>query len=347
MTAEYPSEIPSFVQPIRRQSNAVPPTEVDQIVKLQEEVTAIATDLVGHAWLDESGDTSTGTLRFELENVNVPVIESRVDGETEDRFVVAANGNMLWTDGENGPDASLERSLNGGGLTVTGTLRFEPDNADPAIVVDQSDVPNGPVLLLPYQFAPYGLGDEAFRLENPGGGIVYLTFFKGSGRESEIRAEYEDPGYLFINGPRINLYLSDPAYPAADVSVGIYGNGLELVSSEGVTVTGDTTIDGELKALTPITSDNGTTRNLALADAGELITFTSGSAVTVNLPASGTVNFPVGTTICLARMGTGTVTVDPAVGVTLNGGTANVAMGAQYTKWQLVQLATNTWLFAP
>lgn len=286
-------------------------------------------------WLDEAGDTSTGTLRFELENVNVPVIESRVDGETEDRFVVAANGAMLWTDGENGPDASLERSLNGGGLTVTDELEAG------RLRVDASDPLDGLVLLVPCDYLLSG-GDEAFRID--GGGITYLTFFKGSSRQSEIRAEYEDPGYLYLSGPRVTLYQTDPAYPAADVGVDINGGGLALYSTEGVSITGDTTIDGELKALTPITSDSGTTRNLALADAGELITFTSGSAVTVNLPASGSVNYPVGTTITLARMGAGTVTVDPAVGVTLNGGTANVALGERYSVAQLVKLAADEWL---
>ncbi len=89
-----------------------------------------------------------------------------------------------------------------------------------------------------------------------------------------------------------------------------------------------------------IITDATTARTLALTDAGQLINFTSASAVTVTIPAYATVAFPIGTVIALRQGGAGTVTVAAASGVTLNDSAATADQAKQIA---LVCVAQNEW----
>lgn len=68
---------------------------------------------------------------------------------------------------------------------------------------------------------------------------------------------------------------------------------------------------------------------------------TSGSAVTVTVPANATLPFPIGTWIMVEQNGSGAVTLSPATGVTLNG---TLSTAAQYQLLTLRKTGTDRWL---
>ncbi len=94
----------------------------------------------------------------------------------------------------------------------------------------------------------------------------------------------------------------------------------------------------------PFNAQVGTTYTLALTDAGDVVTLTNGSAITVTVPLNSSVAFPIGTQITLAQMGAGQVTVAGAAGVTVYSADSFLKLRAQYSSGTLIKTATNTWL---
>jgi len=77
-----------------------------------------------------------------------------------------------------------------------------------------------------------------------------------------------------------------------------------------------TTVNGTLNALR---QENVTTasKTLAIDDRDKVVACTNSSAITITVPADGGTNFPIGSVIYIARIGTGAVTLAAAAGVTL------------------------------
>jgi hypothetical protein len=102
---------------------------------------------------------------------------------------------------------------------------------------------------------------------------------------------------------------------------------------------------GTTNALAPLTvnTQSGTSYTLALADTGAIVRCTSGSAVTVTVPANSTAAFAVGTSIEIRQSGAGQVTLSPAGGVTLNSESSMRKTAAQHRSVSLVKVATDMW----
>jgi len=90
-------------------------------------------------------------------------------------------------------------------------------------------------------------------------------------------------------------------------------------------------------------AQTGTTYTLVLSDAQKVLTFSNASAITVTIPPNSSVAFPTNTQIDTVSKGAGVVTLDPGPGVTLNGGTASITLGDQYTGNTLFKDDTDTW----
>lgn len=82
---------------------------------------------------------------------------------------------------------------------------------------------------------------------------------------------------------------------------------------------------------------------LAIADSGKLITVASGSQVTITIPAGGSVAFPVGTHIDIARIGVGAVVIAGASGVTVNGA-LGLKLRDRYSAATLIEVAADSWI---
>ena len=91
-----------------------------------------------------------------------------------------------------------------------------------------------------------------------------------------------------------------------------------------------------------ITVYTGTTQTFVSGDANTLCIFTSGSAVTATIPASGTTNFAVGTRIDVIQEGAGKVTFNGGTPSILSQG-SNKSIGAQYVGITLIKRAQDQW----
>jgi hypothetical protein len=82
---------------------------------------------------------------------------------------------------------------------------------------------------------------------------------------------------------------------------------------------------------------------LVLADRDKMVEISSGSAITLTVPADATVAFPTGTRIEILQTGTGQITVAGAGSVAVNG-TPGLRLRAQWSSAMLIKRAANTWV---
>ena len=97
-------------------------------------------------------------------------------------------------------------------------------------------------------------------------------------------------------------------------------------------------------AFAVINAQTGTTYTLVLTDVAKIVTLTNAAAITLTVPPESSVAWPTGTTIVLAQLGAGTVTVAAGAGVTINSAGSALDIGEQYGVATLVKTGTNTWL---
>ena len=112
-----------------------------------------------------------------------------------------------------------------------------------------------------------------------------------------------------------------------------------------LSATGNTTLDGTAiaKQGMPIVTEAGTTKTFALTDIGAYVRTTSGSAVTITVPANSSVAFPTGTEIVVFQAGAGQVTFTAAGGVTINSKDSNLKITGQYSSATLKKIGTDEW----
>jgi hypothetical protein len=94
----------------------------------------------------------------------------------------------------------------------------------------------------------------------------------------------------------------------------------------------------------PFNAQTGTTYTLGATDAGDVVTLTNSSPITVTVPTNASIAFPIGTQITLAQMGAGKVTVVGASGVSVYSADSFLSLRTQYSSGTLIKTATNTWL---
>lgn len=87
-------------------------------------------------------------------------------------------------------------------------------------------------------------------------------------------------------------------------------------------------------------------RTLQLSDAGKMLIVDSSSAVTLTVPAGGSVAFPAGTEIEILRKGSGTVTLAAATGVSILSVGNSKKLGDQYSTAGLKLIGSDLWILA-
>lgn len=83
---------------------------------------------------------------------------------------------------------------------------------------------------------------------------------------------------------------------------------------------------------------------LALSDEGRAVEVTASGATTVTVPSNSSVAFAVGTVIEIAQIGTGSVSIAPGSGVTIQSAGGALTTRAQFSAVSLRKRSTNTWL---
>lgn len=96
---------------------------------------------------------------------------------------------------------------------------------------------------------------------------------------------------------------------------------------------------GDAQTLTTIIADY----TLGAADAGKLVIVNSSTATVVTLPTNSAAAIAVGTHVDIARIGAGSVTINPDTGVTLRSTPGN-KLREQYSTGTIIKIGTDTWL---
>lgn len=181
------------------------------------------------------------------------------------------------------------------------------------------------------------------------------TFDGSVGFTAGITANTADINGGTIDGAVINDSSIGGTTAAAGVFTTLEATSLDSTPIGGTTpaagtfttlaATGDTTLDGTAiaKQGMPIVTEAGTTKTFALTDIGSYVRTTSGSAVTITVPANSSVAFPTGTEIVVFQAGAGQVTFSAAGGVTINSKDSNLKITGQYSSATLKKIGTDEW----
>ena len=94
----------------------------------------------------------------------------------------------------------------------------------------------------------------------------------------------------------------------------------------------------------PLNTQTGTTYTLVAGDAGQLVTLSNASAITLTVPTNASIPFAIGTQITITQANSGQVTVAGAVGVTINAADSFLKLRTQWSAATLIKIDTNSWI---
>jgi hypothetical protein len=94
----------------------------------------------------------------------------------------------------------------------------------------------------------------------------------------------------------------------------------------------------------PLNTQTGTTYTLAATDAGQLITLSNASAITLTVPTNAVIPFAIGTQITITQANSGQVTIAGDVGVTVSASDSATKLRTQWSAATLIKTGTNSWI---
>lgn len=94
----------------------------------------------------------------------------------------------------------------------------------------------------------------------------------------------------------------------------------------------------------PQTTVTASTYTLPILDRGKLVSFSNSGNTVVTIPLESLINFDIGTEIFLLNVGTGTVTIQGASGVSLNAEGGLTSLSTQWSGAILIKRAANSWV---
>lgn len=110
---------------------------------------------------------------------------------------------------------------------------------------------------------------------------------------------------------------------------------------------GATGATGATPSLTQsINAQTGTAYTLVAGDAQKLVTLSNAAAITLTVPQDSDATLPVGTSVDLAQIGAGQVTVVAGTGATLTSPGPTDKTRAQHSKLKVQKITANTWILS-
>jgi hypothetical protein len=116
-----------------------------------------------------------------------------------------------------------------------------------------------------------------------------------------------------------------------------------VTASSGVAFSDGTQTKVGVPSITTISQKTDSYTLASLTERDTIIEINKLTGTTLTIPADGTVNYPVGTTLDIIQTGSGQVTIAGAVGVTVNA-TPGLKLRTQWSSATLLKRASNTWL---
>jgi len=138
----------------------------------------------------------------------------------------------------------------------------------------------------------------------------------------------------------------DDTTPQLGGNIDVNGNKIVSVTNGDIEIepdgTGEILLTGDTKAKSPIVTEAGTSKTLAITDRDTYQIFTSGSAIALTIPTNASVAFDIGTEIICEQGGAGVITVGGG-GVTKNSKDSLLDSNGQYSVLCMKKTATDTW----
>lgn len=180
--------------------------------------------------------------------------------------------------------------------------------------------------------------------------MLALTAEKG---DVAIRSDLNKSFVLSTNSPgtladwKELLTPTDAVLSVAGLTGAITASGLKTALAIAIADVASlqTTLDAKetLGEVSAINAQTGTTYTFVLTDKGKLVTLSNAGAITLTVPTNASVAFPVKSSIKIAQLGAGQVTISGA-GVTFRSRGAALKLTAQYGGAELIKIATDEWL---
>jgi hypothetical protein len=105
-----------------------------------------------------------------------------------------------------------------------------------------------------------------------------------------------------------------------------------------------TAFESGLNETIPLNTQTGTTYTLVAGDAGDLVTLTNSSPITLTVPTNASVPFATGSQITIIQSGAGNVTVVGDTGVTVSSADGDLKLRVQWSAATLIKTGTNSWV---
>lgn len=177
---------------------------------------------------------------------------------------------------------------------------------------------------------------------NPALGAIFVSIENSAGFFSADDFELNDTsGFAAVTfTPQDNVFRTQTLKlnDAIDVSDSVPAQGDFLQFTDGLWRPAFTDLGIELNNV------SSTSYTLIPSDSGKMVTLNNSSPISLVVPEDSSGTFAVGTSIVLAQLGSGTVTVNAASGVTLTSFNNNVDLAGVGATAPIVKIDTNSWL---
>lgn len=282
-----------------------------------------------------------------VDNVSAGLhIHEAAHAATSNTLAVLSGGTVTYDNGTDGVGATLTL-----GTALTSLDGHTLTNGDRVLVKNQATAAHNGIYVRTSSTVLTRADDFNTALEIAGGDLVFVekgSLYKNTswvvenevntiGTDDVLWAQFSGAGTVTAgtNVSVTGLQVSVVAAPTF--------SGLVTASASGVAFSDGTQTKVGVPSITTISqkTDSYTLANLNERDI--IIEINKGTATTLTIPADGTVNYPVGTTLDIIQTGSGQVTIAGAGGVTVNA-TPGLKLRTQWSSATLLKRASNTWL---
>ena len=272
-------------------------------------------------------------------------IHEAVHVATTNTLAVLSGGTVTYNNGTDGVGATL--TLGTALSTIDG---HSLTNGDRVLVKNQATAAHNGIYVRTSSTVLTRADDFNTAAEIAGGDLVFVengTLYNSTswvvedevntiGTDDVLWAQFSGAGTVTagtnvsVTGLQVSV-VSDPTFSGV------------VTASSGVAFSDGTQTKVGVPSITTISqkTDSYTLANLNERDT--IIEINKGSATTLTIPADGTVNYPVGTTLDIIQTGSGQVTIAGVIGVTVNA-TPGLKLRTQWSSATLLKRASNTWL---
>jgi hypothetical protein len=328
-----------------------------------------ATQTALDAKLSLAGGTMTGRVTLSADPTQsmhavtkqyVDSVEAGLKAKPSVRAATTTNLSANYSNGTNGVGATLTADTNRAFGTLDGVTSWSVTSPPMGILVkNQTNAAhNGRYNLTtlgsagePWVLTRCGLCDEAGEIP---GAYVFVTDGTVNGQTGWVQ-HVDEPTTFAVGTDDIDVFqFAGAGSVTAGTNISVTGSqvavvanptfsGLVTASASGVAFSDGTQTKVGVPSITTISqkTDSYTLSNLNERDT--IVEISKGSATTLTIPADGTVNYPVGTTLDIIQTGSGQVTIAGAGGVTVNA-TPGLKLRTQWSSATLLKRASNTWL---